>query len=109
MANFVNMTPHPINLNDGQVFEPCGKVLHVPTVYNAPEDGIVGNMEVDAGNLELPEQVEGTIYIVSLITAYAIKQVCPERNDFVVPATGHPDCVRNEKGFIQSVPFLSRV
>ena len=28
----------------------------------------------------------------------------PNRTDLVAPATGHKDCVRDDKGFIVSVP-----
>lgn len=54
------------------------------------------------GEIEnLPEPEEGTIYIVSA----AAKE--KGRTDVVAPATGHPDCKR-ENGFIVSVPgFVS--
>lgn len=51
------------------------------------------------------EPEEGTIYIVSALVLAAAKE--KGRTDVVAPATGHPDCVR-ENGFIVSVPGFVR-
>lgn len=48
---------------------------------------------------------EGTIYIVSALVLAAAKE--KGRTDVVAPATGHPDCVR-ENRFIVSVPGFVR-
>jgi hypothetical protein len=46
------------------------------------------------------------LYIVSALVLTAAKAAV--RTDCVAPATGHPDCVRNDKGFIVSVPGFVR-
>ena len=51
----------------------------------------------------LPEPKEDTVYIVSALVLAAT-----DRQDVVAPATGHPGCVRNEKGLIESVPGFVR-
>lgn len=49
----------------------------------------------------LPAQKKDVYYIVSVFVLLAAKAA--GRKDCVAPATGHPDCVRND-GFIVSVP-----
>ena len=106
MDNFVNMTPHSINLRkDGKAvatIEPSFLLLRVPrpkdemvrelTVYG--EDGtatVTVNRKVFAGlsavvvdaegnETALPEPVEGTYYIVSRIACEAM----PERSDLLM-------------------------
>jgi hypothetical protein len=58
-----------------------------------------GICSVKFGKVEnLPEEKEGVVYIVSGMVASACK-----RGDIVSPATGHPQCKR-ENGNIISVP-----
>lgn len=105
MTDFVNMTPHAINLNDGRVFPPCGTVARVSASYSEPNvpGFAVGDVcQQVFGEVEgLPEPKPGTCYIVSALVLSALKG---SRPDVVAPATGHPKCVRNEKGQIVSVP-----
>jgi hypothetical protein len=54
----------------------------------------------------LPEPADNTLYIVSALVLTAAK--AQGRTDVVAPATGHPECVRDEKGFIKSVPGFVR-
>lgn len=53
----------------------------------------------------LPTHKDNTHYIVSALVLAAAKSV--GRTGCVVPATGHPDCVRKD-GFIVSVPKFVR-
>ena len=114
--NFVNLTPHAICLNDGTVYPPSGTVArvtstHTPFNENKTCEVVFGEVEglpapsQDArldGNNKV-ELLSITIYIVSGMVASAIK-----RYDVVSPATGHPDCIR-ENGQVKSVPGFVRV
>jgi hypothetical protein len=105
-VEFINLTPHAINLNSGIVYPPSGRVARVSSVYSASpdENGIYTLTFGDV--VDLPSSVEGVIYIVSAMVASRV----PSRMDVVSPATGHKDCVRNEKGHIVSVPgFVKEV
>ena len=95
--NYINLTPHPIRLNDGRVFEPSGKVARVSCSYTEFENDCCKAVYGPVANLPLPEP--GTLLIVS-----ALVKAATQRSDVVAPATGHPDCIRDEKGFIVSVP-----
>jgi hypothetical protein len=102
--NFVNLTPHPIVLNDGRVFEPSQKVARVSSEYTDFDDN--GVCSAVFGEVEnLPEPQSGTMYIVSGMVLSAVKGY---RGDVVAPATGHKDTVRNEQGHIVSVPGFVR-
>lgn len=102
--NFVNCTPHPVKLNSGEVFETSGTVARVSQEFSAFDAH--GMCRASYGKvLSLPEQQEDTIYIVSIVVLDACKG---KRSDLVAPATGHPECVRDEKGFIVSVPGFIR-
>ena len=99
---FVNLTPHDIVLNDGRVIKRSGKVARVSSSYTPFDES--GVARVVFGQItDLPDPVDGTIYVVSGLVAAAT-----DRNDVVSPATGHPECVRNEQGQIVSVPGFVR-
>jgi hypothetical protein len=51
----------------------------------------------------LPDSQPGTFFIVSGLVFDRTDRV-----DVVAPATGHPLCVRNDKGHIVSVPCFLR-
>ena len=89
---FINLTPHTITLNNGTEYH--------PRVANK-----FSNFCCAQCSMNLPEPEEGTIYIVSALVLAAAKN--KGRTDVVAPATGHPDCVR-ENGFIVSVPGFVR-
>ena len=94
---FRNFTPHSIVLNDGRVFESEG-VARISSTHTSFEDDVCF---VSFGEpVGLPEAEEGVLLIVSGMLASA----CKDRTDLVSPATGHPACVRNDKGQIVSVP-----
>lgn len=102
---FVNVTPHAITLNNGVVFPTSGTVARVSNSFSNPDDDNV--MDIHYGDIEgLPAPAPDTLYIVSSIVLSAAKE--KGRTDCVAPATGHPDCVRSEKGFIVSVPGFVR-
>lgn len=99
----INLTPHPIALNDGRVFNPSGDVARVSVSFAEP-DGDVSE-QVFGEVYYLPEPMPGLVYIVSALVLGALNG---SRPDVVAPATGHPDTVRNEKGHIVSVPCFTR-
>jgi hypothetical protein len=115
MDNFVNMTPHSINLVNSEhtaltTIEPSGQTLRVPR----PKDVMVSELTVgtatvtvnrkvfaglsavvvdaDGNETALSEPVEGTYYIVSRIACEAM----PERSDLLMV----DGTVRDENGRI---------
>ena len=101
MANFVNLCPHQIVLNDGRVFPPSGSIARVSSAFSEfDSDGVCSNVFGEITGLPAPQH--DTIYIVSMLVAGLVK-----RADVVSPATGHPACVR-ESGQVKSVPGFVR-
>lgn len=99
MTTFINCTPHAINLNNGTEYAPSGDVAGVSQTFTEfNSNGVCG--QVFKGVVGLPNPREGVMYIVSALILIAE----PDRLDIVAPATGHPDCVRNDKGHVVSVP-----
>lgn len=100
MTTFRNYTPHAIALNDGRIFASEGLARVSATFTDFDADGVCEQRFGDVTGL--PEPADGVLYIVSALVLTAAKVAgC---TDCVAPATGHPDCVRNDKGFILSVP-----
>lgn len=102
-TKFVNLTPHDIKLNDGSIYPASGKVARVANTFS---NFCCGISKVFYGDVEnLPEPEDGVYYIVSamVLAAEKSKPIQYQRTDLVAPATGHPDCKR-ENGFIVSVP-----
>lgn len=99
----INLTPHPIVLNDGRVFNPSGDVARVSVSFAEPDGDVCE--QVFGAMYYLPEPMPGLVYIVSALVLGALNG---SRPDVVAPATGHPDTVRNEKGHIVSVPCFTR-
>jgi hypothetical protein len=104
---FINLTPHAINLNDGRSFPPSGQVARIATGYSGEGDirtvtfgKPMITITATGETAQLPPVDSEVFYIVSGIMAKATI-----RPDFVAPATGHPDAVR-ENGQIKSVPFF---
>jgi len=106
---FRNFTPHAIVLNSGEVFESEGiarfeseGIARVSASFTQFDENKVCSQKF--GEVEgLPEKEEGVLIIVSSLVMQA-----SYRDDLVAPATGHPECVRNEKGQIVSVPGFVR-
>lgn len=100
MTQFKNYTPHTIKLNDGREFASEGLARVSATFSAFNENGVC---EQQFGEVTgLPKPADGVLYIVSALVLTAAK--AQGRTDCVAPATGHPDCKRNDKGFIVSVP-----
>ena len=100
MTTFKNYTPHAITLNDGKSFASEGLARVSATFSSFDENGVCSQ---EFGEVTgLPEPAANTLYIVSALVLTAAKAA--GRTDVVAPATGHPDCQRNDKGFIISVP-----
>lgn len=95
-----NFTPHAIKLNDGREFASDGLARVSATFSSFDANGVCEQQFGEV--MGLPESENGTMFIVSAIVLTAAK--AQGRTDCVAPATGHPDCVRNDKGFIVSVP-----
>lgn len=107
MTNFVNLTPHAINLNNGTKFQPSGLIARVSAGYSDFDDDLICRQSY--GDITgIPEQQDNVLFIVSALVLSAVKINYPNRDDFVAPATGHPDCKRNEAGQIVSVPGFVR-
>lgn len=93
----INCTPHDIVLNNGETFPISGNIARVSSSFEATGKGF---FKVAYGEVTgLPDEQEDTLYIVSSMVANATS-----RKDVIVPATGHPDTIRNDKGQIVSVP-----
>jgi hypothetical protein len=100
--NYVNLTPHPVRLNDGREIPPSGTVARVTATYTPFDEN--GVCQAVFGPVQgLPEPQAGTIYIVSAMVAQAAR-----RPDVVSPATGHPLAKRDQNGQILSVPGFVR-
>lgn len=95
----VNLTPHTIVFNDGRSFPASGIVARVQAGFSAIENDVCTQTFGEVQ--DLPEPQEGVQYIVS---AMVLSALAGKRQDVVAPATGHPLCVRNDKGHIVSVP-----
>lgn len=104
MKVFKNYTPHTITLNDGREYASEGLARVSATFSKFDENGLCSQQFGQVTGL--PEPIANTLYIVSALVLTAVK--AQGRTDCVAPATGHPDCIRNEKGFIVSVPGFVR-
>lgn len=107
MADFVNLTPHAIVLNDGRSFPPSGTVARVSSSFEegAQIDGITIYRSVTGEITGLPDPIARTIYIVSAMVLDANNRRIDRnrRYDLVAPSTGHSSTIRNEAGHIVSV------
>lgn len=100
----INLTPHAIKLNNGETLEASGMVARVSNTFSDFDEN--GVCSVQYGDIQgLPEPKSGRVYIVSAMVLAAGKNA--GRTDLVAPATGHPNCVR-ENGMIISVPGFVR-
>ncbi|MCD3245247.1 hypothetical protein G8S21_04695 [Clostridium botulinum C] len=94
----LNYTPHTVNIIDSegnkiQDFPSQGEARCQQTTTTA---GMIGNIPITSTSFGevtgLPEETEGTYYIVSRL----IRQALPVRNDLLVPN----DMIRDEVGRI---------
>lgn len=125
--NFMNLTPHTVNLNDGREFRPSGQVARVTAtlveVNQCPMQGEDCGHMLETGRCSqeccrtrlfkqsfgevtgLPDPAEGVVYVVSGLVLSALNG---SRPDVVAPATSHHECRRNEHGQVASVPGFVR-
>jgi len=102
MTQFINLTPHAINLANGEgevvlTIEASGEVARVAT---KPGEKVGELNEVEG----LPAPQDGTVYIVSGLVGGQVTG----RDDVVVPGTGPQDnAIRNEKNHIVAVTRLN--
>ena len=108
MTKILNMTPHIINVevSNGSHIE---KISPDGEVWRLKEE-VIFDQTIEYDNFpfsvykktfkppELPAEIEGTYYIVSLI----VKQAFPARKDLLVPDTG-ATAVRGSDGQIRYV------
>lgn len=107
-VNLINLTPHPIVLNDGRSFAPSGAVARVSEVHHLVNHFTDPQTEaytpvfrgVPSAVTGLPEPVADTYLIVSAMVLAALRGT---RDDLVAPSTGLASTVRNDAGHIVSV------
>jgi len=99
MEKIINMTPHPINIVDGdgkllRTIETSGDLIRLKseTVRRGELDGIATSETVFGNPEGLPPFNDGVFYVVSQL----VKASCKGRNDLLVPA----EVMRDDKGRI---------
>lgn len=104
----VNLTPHTLNFLDEEnkpvlTVEPSGQVARCKVNRKTVNtiNGIPVNKTVFGKVENLPEKKEGTIYIVSALTAQAV----PDRTDVFIT----DDAVRDEQGRIIGCRAIAHV
>ena len=104
-VGFEKIDPCPFG---GGQCETCDYECHSNSIMAPSEMGgqaIPEYRQVFGEVIDLPEPQPGTVYIVS---AMVLSALAGSRSDVVAPATGHPECIRNDKGHILSVPGFVR-
>jgi hypothetical protein len=89
----INLTPHVVHIEDRD-FEPSGTIARCAEVtgYGGTFDGVM-LVTKSFGEVEnLPDPVNGVMYIVSML----VRSACPDRHDLASPG----DLVRDDKGNI---------
>jgi len=107
LMKFVNLTKHPVNLNNGRMFIPSGIICRTVNEFSEiDESGIcrIVNKKITG----LPPKEKNTIYIVSSIVLSTAMDLFKDRNDVVAPMTTHQNVKRNNNGDIISVPGFYR-
>lgn len=106
-TTIINATPHAITIT-GQDPIPASDILARVASTSTMIDHPAGKVEQQQlGDITgLPAERVGIYYIVSAMVLAANKASTAPRKDLIVPATGHKDCVRNDKGLIVSVPHF---
>ena len=106
MANIINLTPHPIvveNDDTKKVYEPSGTVARVEmeTKPIGDIDGFYLHEQKVVGH-NVPDPQPDTYYIVSAMVLGLLR----DREDLIAPDTNNAK--RNDKGWIISVPGFVR-
>ena len=103
----VNLTQHTITLvveGETIVVQPTGIEVRVSQEVVPTE--VTGLYRTTLGTVEnMPEPVEGTLYIVSSMVLSALRDV---RSDVYAPLTAPGWAIRNDAGQIIAVPGLVR-
>jgi hypothetical protein len=99
---YINLTPHDINLNNGDCIPASGQVARISSHYGPVIDGVAVKLFGEVQGLPTPQG--GVTYIVSGMILERTNRI-----DVVAPATDHPDTVRNDKGHVVSVPCFTRL
>lgn len=106
----VNLTPHTINWykQNGEVMEiPSSGLLRCKVESKLQEaiDGLQIYRNTYSFEDVLPEEEQGTYYIVSSIVANAVKELKLDRDDIIVVN----DSVRDENGRIVGCKSFARI
>lgn len=108
MTKIINLTPHAINFlrEDNSVLatvEPSGAIARASQTRDRVSEvnGIPVNQCSYGTVTGLPDPQDGTIYLVSALTA----QACPERSDVFIT----DDAVRDENGRIIGCRAIARI
>lgn len=102
--DFINLTPHAINIVDGPTFPPSGEIARCSMITSGSE--VVGGVTVATRQIGpltgLPGPVEGTFFIVSAMAREAAERL--GRRDCVSPG----ELVRNDGGQVIGCRDLQR-
>ena len=91
---FVNLTPHTVNIEGRDPIQPSGKIARVSEMSRpaAVVDGVQLVFKMFGDVVDLPDPQTGTIYIVSM----TVRLACPGRGDLASPG----DQIRDAAGQI---------
>ena len=111
MSNLIklkNLTPHAINIvgENGENIQTIESEWNLRLSTEIVDDWMIGDIPINKTKyLEclLPEEVEDTMYIVSIFIAQYAKEQW--RKDFLIPW----ELVRDEKWIIIGCKFLSKI
>jgi hypothetical protein len=114
MANLVNLTPHEVVLYDstGQSIAlkipPSGKVARVTVKAEivGEVNGIFIRKTTYGDIVDLPDQQEDTVYIVSTVVLLALHAKGIRRGDVVSPDTNPDSVIRDPQGKILGVKYF---
>lgn len=105
-TKLLNLCPHPVVYESRDhsfeiTFPTVGKeaALRLPVKSTEEEKGGLIFGKTETMPIELPEQVEGLLYIVPTL----IRTTYSDRKDFVSPTTDPKCIIKDENGFTKSV------
>ena len=103
-TKILNLCPHPITYRGEKgdlVFNTVGKenALRLPVESSEEEIGGIVFGKTKTLPIELPEEVEGVLYIVPTL----IRTTYNGRKDFISPTTDPKSIIKDENGFTKAV------
>ena len=105
-TKLLNLCPHPVVYESRDhsfeiTFPTVGKeaALRLPVKSTEEEKGGLIFGKTETMPIELPEQIEGLLYIVPTL----IRTTYSDRKDFVSPTTDPKCIIKDENGFTKSV------